>query len=148
MMLSKNYIDSLSTKSTDYGRPVRKSPSLHGRKSNPNPKFIGTAEAYFVCHIGPKFQVSLIYAFIGCPLSVMSCMCCVFDFELEGYTISLWIFFCTFLFYKNLAFQFFLVSCVQFSKKNIFPANATLEFSMRISTFDFCRIDAWRKHSL
>ena len=39
---------------TDYGRPVRKSPSLHGRKSNPNPKFIGTAEAYFVCHIGPK----------------------------------------------------------------------------------------------
>ena len=52
---------------TDYGRPVRKSPSLHGQKSNPNPKFIGTAEAYFVCHIGPKFQVSLIYAFIGCP---------------------------------------------------------------------------------
>ena len=31
-------------------------------KSNPNPKFIGTAEAYFVCHIGPKFQISLIYA--------------------------------------------------------------------------------------
>ena len=52
---------------TDYGRPVRKSPSLHDRKSNPNPKFIGTAEAYFVCHIGPKFQISLIYAFIGCP---------------------------------------------------------------------------------
>ena len=46
---------------TDYGRPVRKSPSLHGRKSNPNPKFIGTSEAYLVCHIGPKFQVSLIY---------------------------------------------------------------------------------------
>ena len=53
--------------STDYGRPVRKLPLLHSRKSNPNPKFIGTAEAYFVCHIGPKFQVSLIYAFIGCP---------------------------------------------------------------------------------
>ena len=35
--------------STDYGHPVRKSLSLHGRKSNPNPKFIGTAEAYFVC---------------------------------------------------------------------------------------------------
>ena len=51
----------------DYGRPARKSPSLHGRKSNPNPKFIGTAEAYFVCQIGPKFQISLIYAFIGCP---------------------------------------------------------------------------------
>jgi hypothetical protein len=35
-----------------------------GRKSNPNPKFIGTAKAYFVSYIGPKFQVSLIYAFI------------------------------------------------------------------------------------
>ena len=34
---------------TDYGRPVRKSPSLHGR-----------------C-IGPNFQISLIYAFIGYP---------------------------------------------------------------------------------
>ena len=56
---------------TDYGHPVRKSPSLHGRKSNPNPKFLGTAEAYFVCHIGPKFQISLIYAFIGCPQSVI-----------------------------------------------------------------------------
>ena len=54
-------------KSTDYARPVRKSLSLHSRKSNPNPKFIGTAEAYFVWHIGPKFQVSLIHAFIGCP---------------------------------------------------------------------------------
>ena len=50
---------------TDYGQPVRKSPSLHGRKSNP--KFLGTAEAYFVSHIGPKFQISLIYAFISCP---------------------------------------------------------------------------------
>ena len=53
---------------TDYGRPVRKSPSLHGQKSTPNPKFLGTAKAYFVCHIGPIFQISLIYAFIGCPL--------------------------------------------------------------------------------
>ena len=57
--------------STDYGRPVRKSPSLYGRKSTPNPKFIGTAEAYLVCHIGLKFQISLIYAFNGCPLSVL-----------------------------------------------------------------------------
>ena len=56
---------------TDYGRPVRKSPSLHGRKSNLNPKFVGTTEAYFVSHIGPKFQISLIYAFIGCPQSVL-----------------------------------------------------------------------------
>jgi hypothetical protein len=37
---------------TDYGRPERKFPSLYGRKFNPNPKFLGTAEAYFVCHIG------------------------------------------------------------------------------------------------
>ena len=29
-------------------------------------KFLGTAEAYFVCHIGPIFQISLICAFIGC----------------------------------------------------------------------------------
>ena len=52
---------------TDYGRPERKYPSLHGRKFNPNPKFLGTAEGYFVCHIGQKFQISLIDAFIGCP---------------------------------------------------------------------------------
>ena len=39
-------------------------------KINPNPKFLGTAEAYFVCHIGPKFQISLIYAFIECQYSV------------------------------------------------------------------------------
>ena len=52
---------------TDYGRPVRKSPSLHGKKSNPNPKFIDTDQAYFVCPIGPKFQISLVYAFIGSP---------------------------------------------------------------------------------
>ena len=35
-------------------------------KIKSNPKFLGTAEAYFFCHIGP-FQISLIYAFIGCP---------------------------------------------------------------------------------
>ena len=52
---------------TNYGRPVRKSPSLHGRKSTPTPKILGTAEAYFVCHISPNFQISLAYAFIGCP---------------------------------------------------------------------------------
>ena len=46
--------------STDYGH-------LHGRKFNPNPKILGTAEKYFVCHIGPIFKMSLIYAFIGCP---------------------------------------------------------------------------------
>ena len=41
--------------------------SLYSRKFNPNPKFLGTAKAYFVCHSGPKFQITLIYAFIGCP---------------------------------------------------------------------------------
>ena len=35
-------------------------------KFTPTPKFLGTAEAYFVCHIGPNFQISLIYVFIGC----------------------------------------------------------------------------------
>ena len=27
---------------------------------------LSMAEAYFVCHIGLNFQISLIYAFIGC----------------------------------------------------------------------------------
>ena len=53
---------------TDYGCTVRKSSSLHGRNSTPNPKFLGTAaKAYFVCHISPNFQISLIHAFTGCP---------------------------------------------------------------------------------
>ena len=50
---------------TDYGRLVGKSPSLHSGKSTPTPKFWGAAKAYFVCHIGPSFQISLIYAFHG-----------------------------------------------------------------------------------
>jgi hypothetical protein len=38
------------------------------KKSTPTPKFLGTAKAYFVCHIGPNFQIFFfIYAFIGCP---------------------------------------------------------------------------------
>ena len=44
---------------TDYGHPEAKYHSLHSRKFNPNPKCLGTAEAYFVCHIGPNFQISL-----------------------------------------------------------------------------------------
>ena len=52
---------------TDYGRPERKSPSMNGRKSTPTTKFLGTAEAYFVRHVGQNFQISLIYAFIWCP---------------------------------------------------------------------------------
>ena len=43
----------------EYGRPVKKSPSQHRWKSNPKPKSICTAKAYFVLHIGPKFQVFL-----------------------------------------------------------------------------------------
>ena len=42
--------------------PSEEIPSLHGRKSTPTPKFLGAAKAYFVCHIGPNFQLSLIYA--------------------------------------------------------------------------------------
>ena len=66
-LLGKNINPNESALPTDYGRPVRKLPSLHGRKSNPNPKFLGTAEAYFVCCIGPNFQISLIYVITGCP---------------------------------------------------------------------------------
>ena len=43
---------------------VKKLPPLHGRKSTPTSKFLDTAEAYFVIHIGPNFRISLIYAFI------------------------------------------------------------------------------------
>ena len=41
---------------TNYGHPVRKLSSLHGRKSNPNPKFLGTAKAYFVCQSAQIFR--------------------------------------------------------------------------------------------
>ena len=44
---------------TDYGRPERKQHSLHGRKFNRSPKFLGTAEVQFVCHIGPNMQYYL-----------------------------------------------------------------------------------------
>ena len=65
---------------TDYGRPERKQPSLHGRKINPNPKYLGTAKAYFVCHIGPNFQISLIYAFTGCLYSLNLGIAVIFGF--------------------------------------------------------------------
>ena len=52
---------------TDYGRPERKQPLLHGRQFNPNPKFLGLAETYFVCLISIIFQIPLTNAFIGCP---------------------------------------------------------------------------------
>ena len=65
--VSRQFIISYAT---DHGRPERKSTSLNGRKSTPTPKFLGTdstARAYFVCHINPNFQISLIYAIIGYP---------------------------------------------------------------------------------
>ena len=36
-------------------------------KIHSHSQILGMAEAYFVCHIGQNFQISLIYAFIGCP---------------------------------------------------------------------------------
>ena len=68
---------------TDYGWPVRKSPSQHGQKSTPSPKFLGTAEANFVYHIGPNFQIlwfmpSLV---VRSPCSYASCKRCQEEFE-------------------------------------------------------------------
>ena len=51
---SKAYLIPEMINVTDYGRPERKYPSLHGRKFNTNPKFLGMANAYFV---GPIFQM-------------------------------------------------------------------------------------------
>ena len=51
-----NYHYHITKECTDYGRRVRKSPSLHGRKSTPIPKFLGTAKGYFVCHITQIFR--------------------------------------------------------------------------------------------
>ena len=51
-----------------------KSLSLHSRRSNRNPKFLGTAKEYFVCRISPNFQISSIYAFTWCPYSVHKSM--------------------------------------------------------------------------
>ena len=55
-VLVKSIVPELSAPITDYGRPVRKSPPLHTRKSTLTPKFLGTAKAYFVCLIGPILQ--------------------------------------------------------------------------------------------
>ena len=52
-------------------RTMELSLSLQGRKFTHTPKFLGTAEAYSVCHIGPIFQISLIYAFIGCSYFIV-----------------------------------------------------------------------------
>ena len=106
---------------------VRKSPSLHSRKSTPTPKFLGTAQAFFVCHIGPNFQIYLIYAFIGCPQSVvakvpfvslylqkpLSCFDFLFVRNKRGkiITLSFWLNPCNFI-----TFATFFVT-VQFTKR-------------------------------
>ena len=36
------------------------------KKSIPTPKFLGTAEAYFVCHISPVIQISLVFVRSPC----------------------------------------------------------------------------------
>ena len=41
----------MQSRTMDYGRPVRKSPTLHSPKSIPTSKVLSTTEAYFVCHI-------------------------------------------------------------------------------------------------
>ena len=49
----RNWIDFFIT-TMDYGRPVRKLPSLHGRKSTPTPKFLG--RSIFCLSHRPKFS--------------------------------------------------------------------------------------------
>ena len=46
-----------------WGNPLHCTPKI-----NSHSQILSTAEAYFVCHIGPNFQI---YAFIGCPYSVI-----------------------------------------------------------------------------
>ena len=70
----------------DYGHPETIAfTALHGREFNPNPKFLGTADAYFAYHIGLIFQISLIYALavpknLGVGLNFQPCR--------EGYFFS------------------------------------------------------------
>ena len=69
----KNWIQSkyFSCILTTDGCPERKQSSLHSGIFFPTPKLLGTAKAYFVCYIRPTFQISLIYAFMGCPQSMI-----------------------------------------------------------------------------
>jgi hypothetical protein len=54
------------TKFSDY-LGLKQYKNAKKKKFNPIPQFLGAAEAYFVGHIGPIFQIPLIYVFIGCP---------------------------------------------------------------------------------
>ena len=44
---------------------IMKEPEVVQKQTITSAKSSGTAKAYFVCHI--QIQISLIYAFIGCP---------------------------------------------------------------------------------
>ena len=52
-------------KTTNYGRPERKKPTLHSRKFTPTPKFLGTAEAYFVATSAQLFRYLWFMASLG-----------------------------------------------------------------------------------
>ena len=47
---------------------ARRGNCLQWTAENPPPKFLGTAEAYFVCHVGPNFQISLTYHWVSVAL--------------------------------------------------------------------------------
>ena len=48
---------------------------------------LGTAEAYFVCHIGPKFQISLMYALgVRSPCKLSLDVCREVSFKVESRT--------------------------------------------------------------
>ena len=51
-----NFSSYLIGKTTDYERPERKKPSLHGRKFTLTPKFLGTAKANFVAQNPCRIQ--------------------------------------------------------------------------------------------
>ena len=58
--LIKNAYSETWTTDTQRGKSLHYTAENHSHSQS-------MAEAYFVCHIGPIFQISLIYAFIGCP---------------------------------------------------------------------------------
>ena len=90
------------SKSTDYGRPERKKPSLHGRKFTPTPKFLGTgkswSEALIFASTNPQYDDKLFIVHENCKLRIpaehvvyTSCFCFVLTFR----TILVHNMFCT-----------------------------------------------------
>ena len=55
LRITHGHLAAWTQKTMDYGCTVRKASSMHGRKSTPNPKFLGMAKAYLNVHIGPNF---------------------------------------------------------------------------------------------